>query len=359
LPHATIRPVILSGGAGIRLWPLSTPERPKQLLALAGERTMLQMAAQRVCDESLFEAPWVVTSARLADEIEAQFASCGLREPTLILEPAARNTAPAVALAALEAAAQTLLLVMPSDHLIRDTDAYIAAVTSAAPHARDGWMVTFGIAPDRPETGYGYIKRGAPLSPGLWRAERFVEKPDLETAQAFLAGGGHDWNGGIFLFSAGAYVEALERFAPDILASVRQSLAGAARDGRRISPDAAAFAACRSQSIDHAVMEHSDRIAVAPVSMGWSDLGSWDSLYETGAPDGEGNVLAGEVLALDARDCLLRSEGPLLVAIGVEDVSVIVADGAVLVVKRGQAQRVKEALGLLDQARAARGSGPQ
>ena len=341
---ARIVPVILSGGAGTRLWPLSRPARPKQLHRLAGDLTMLQATAMRVGDPALFEAPIVVGSAALADEVEAQLGPCGVVPSRIILEPEGRNTGPAVALAALEAGDEALLLVMPSDHLIADPDAFVAAIRTGLRAAQQGWLVTFGIRPDRAETGYGYIRRAEQIEPGVFRAERFVEKPDAATAARYLAEGGHDWNGGIFLFRAEAFLAALARHAPGILEPAQQAAAGAARDGVRMRPESAAFARAEARSIDHAVMEKAEQVAVVPVEMGWSDVGSWDALYETGAPDADGNVASGDVLALDTKGSLVASEGPLVVTIGVEDLIVVATGDAVLVAPRGQSQRVKEAV---------------
>jgi mannose-1-phosphate guanylyltransferase len=350
---ARITPVILSGGAGTRLWPLSRPERPKQLLALTGPETMLQMTLRRAADPALFGPPILVASAAHAGEIEAQLAQIGASAAALILEPHPRNTAPAIALAALSAAADTVLLVMPSDHVVRDGHAFRAAVEAARPLAADGWLVTFGIAPDRAETGYGYIRRGELLSPSSFRVDRFVEKPDLAAAQAYLADGRHDWNGGIFAMRANAYLEALDEHAPNILAACRAAMAGAVRDGPRLSPEAASFAASPSQSIDYAVMEKAERVAVVPVDMGWSDVGSWEALHQLQPKDERGNAAVGDVLVIDSDDCLVQSDGPRVVAIGVRDLVIVATGDTVLVVPREQSQRVKEAV----EALKARGRG--
>lgn len=350
-PIRRVRPVILSGGAGRRLWPLSRPGRPKQLLALTGEGTLLQQTARRVADRGLFEAPIVVAGAADAEAIEAQLAAAGTAPASLILEPCGRNTAPAIALAALSSGADELLLVLPSDHRIGDENAFLSAVRAALPCAAADWLVTFGIAPDRPETGYGYIRRGAALADGLFRVAAFVEKPKPALAEAWLAEGGHDWNAGIFLLRAGALLEALETHAPDVLAAARAALEAGRRDGHRLYPQAEAFARAPALPIDVAVMEKSDRVAVVPVEMGWSDVGSWDAVHALGEADAEGNVLAGDVLALDSSNCLIRSDGPAIVAAGIEDLIVIAAGDAVLVVPRGQSQRVKEALDALEARR--------
>lgn len=340
-----ITPVILSGGAGTRLWPLSRLGRPKQLLALGGgEATLLQETARRAADPARFEPPLVVASADHAGEIERQLGEAGAAPAALILEPAPRGTAAAIALAALSAAPDAVLLVMPSDHAVRDPDAFRRAVEAALPLAEADMLVTFGIAPDRPETGYGYIRTGAPLGEGRFRAERFVEKPDRATAEAYLAEGGYLWNGGIFLFRAEAFLDALEALAPEILSATRAALAAQREEGMRIWPDERCFARAPSTSVDRAVMERSDRVAVVPVEMGWSDVGSWDALHQVADKDGAGNVLVGDVVALDSRDCYIRSDGPVIVTIGAEELVVVATERAVLIAPRGETQRVREAI---------------
>ncbi|MEA3046638.1 MAG: hypothetical protein QOJ53_970 [Sphingomonadales bacterium] len=339
-PLRLIVPVILSGGAGTRLWPLSRARRPKQMLDLTGAGSMLGVTAARVADAGLFAAPVVVAGAAQAEAIEAALPDLG----SLILEPAARNTAPAIALAALAADQDDVLLVLPSDHQIGDPAGFRDAVARALPFARDGWLVTFGMKAERGETGYGYIERGPALGAGVHQAVRFVEKPDAATAGRYAAGGRHDWNGGIFLMRAGTYFEALGRHAPEIAEAAKAAMALARREGRRILPDAAAFAASPSLSIDYAVMEKADKVAVMPVAVGWSDVGSWEALYDISARDETGNAVAGDVMAIGATNCLIRSEGPLVTAIGIEDLIVIATADAVLIVPRAQSQRVKEAV---------------
>lgn len=334
-----ITPVILSGGSGTRLWPLSRSRRPKQLLALTGERTMLQMTAGRCADRARFGPSIIVTNALHAAEIATQLQHD--RPAAIILEPAGRNTAPAIALAALESAPDAPLLVMPSDHVIDDVAAFHAAIAAAMPLVRDGWLVTFGITPDTPETGYGYIRRGADIAPGVQKVDAFVEKPDLDRARAYLAEGNYSWNGGIFLFRADAYLAALDRFEPEMLAAVRASLDGAARDGSMVIPAAEAFLSVRSESIDYAVMEKADRVAVVPVEMGWSDVGSWDALHLLGLPDEQGNVVQGDVVALDTSGCLIRSEGPVVTTAGIHDLIVVATRDAVMILPRGSSQEVK------------------
>ncbi len=327
-----IIPVILSGGSGTRLWPMSTPETPKQFLPLVGEATMFEATLARVADPARFGAPMIVANARHAELIEAQL---GGTPATLVLEPLARNTAPAIALAALLADPAAPLLVMPSDHVIADEVALMAAVDAARPQVEAGWLVTFGIAPDAPETGYGYIKTGAPLGPGIYRVDRFVEKPDRARAEAMLASGDHVWNGGIFLFRADAYLAALEAHAPAILAAARHAVELARREGSRILPDEVAFAASPSDSIDYAVMERAAQVAVVPVDMGWSDVGSWDALHALSGAH------RGDVIALDTENCLIRSDGLRIAAVGVSDLIVVARGNDVLILPRGRSQEVR------------------
>lgn len=341
-PTHPVTPVILAGGSGTRLWPMSRRARAKQFLPLLTDRSMIAETLDRVTGPG-FGDPLIVGGAAQADAL----AETAPANATLLLEPAARNTAPAIALAALHVAPETPLLIMPSDHVIADTAAFEAAVENAAALARDGWLVTFGIAPTGPETGYGYIKRGAPIGDTGYRVDRFVEKPDRETAQRFIDAGGYDWNGGIFLFTAAAYLEALEAHAPDIIAAARAAMDAAQADGNRIAPDFAAFQRAPSISIDYAVMEKAARVATVPASMGWSDIGSWDALYDLLEGDDAGNALSPGTIAIDTCDTLLRSDGPFVAAIGVSDLLVIASGDAVLVMPRGQSQRVKEVIAAL------------
>lgn len=347
-----IIPVILSGGSGTRLWPMSRPERPKQLLALTADETMLQLTALRVAGEA-FAPPIVVANARHADLVEEQLTAAGVTPAWLILEPVARNTAPAIALAALAAGGgEQALLVMPSDHVIADVAAFHDAVRRALPLVAGGWLVTFGISPDAPETGYGWIQRGEPIGAdeggGVFRVQRFVEKPPLDRAEAMLAAGDHDWNGGIFLFRADRYLAALAQHDPAILVAAEAAMAKAEREGTRITPDAAAFAASPDDSIDYAVMEKAERVAVAPVAMGWNDVGSWDALHAISAQDAAGNAHGidggGEVVAIDTRDCMVRTDGPRVALVGVDNLIVVASGNDILIVPRGRSQEVKALL---------------
>ena len=339
-----IVPVILSGGSGTRLWPMSRPERPKQFLALTAAETMLQLTARRAAGEG-YAAPIVVANAAHADAVADQLAEVGSAPQSIILEPMGRNTAPAIALAAIAAGGgDAPLLVMPSDHVIADLDAFRAAIERALPLVGDGWLVTFGITPDAPETGYGWIKVGDPLSTGVHRVERFVEKPPLDAAQAMLASGDHVWNGGIYLFRADRFLEALGRFVPDMLTAAQESMDRADRDGVCIRPDADAFARCPSDSIDYAVMERDDRVAVAPVAMGWNDVGSWDALHAISERDDSANAVGGDVTLIDSTGCLVRTDGIRIAMAGVDDLIVVASGNDVLILPRGRSQEVKKLL---------------
>jgi mannose-1-phosphate guanylyltransferase len=349
VPDATlIQPVILSGGSGTRLWPLSRRSRPKQLVSLSGDGTLLQRTALRTAGHEGFASPIVVAAADDGDPVEQQLAEVGVQASALILEPVGRNTAAAIALAAVEVAPDTLLLVMPSDHEIGQVDALHDAVSAAKPLAEQDWMVTFGVEPDRPETGYGYISRSEALAGGLFRVARFAEKPDAETAAKWLAEGGWCWNAGIFLFRASAFLDLLSIHAPAVLQAVRNASSRAERIGSRLLPDAESFAAAPSVSVDKAVMELAPRVAVAPVEMGWTDLGSWEAVHALGPHDAWGNAVSGNAIAVDSRDCLVRSDGPTVVALGVDDLVIVATERSVLVVPRGQTQRVKEAIDALE-----------
>ncbi|MDB5446680.1 MAG: mannose-phosphate guanylyltransferase/mannose-6-phosphate isomerase [Phenylobacterium sp.] len=344
-----IFPVILSGGSGSRLWPLSRESFPKQLLPLAGPRTMLQETALRVADPARFHPVMVVANAEHRFVIAEQLRGIGPpspkgAQPTIVLEPVARNTAPAVAVAALIASredAEALILVMPADHAVPDKQAFLAAVEAGAAAARTGALVLFGVQPDSPATGYGYIRAGAPLEGAACKVDAFVEKPDLATAEAYLADGRYSWNSGIFLLPAKAVIAELEAHAPKVIAAVREALEAAQRDMDFLRLDPEAFARSPSISIDYAVMEKTARAAVAPADFAWSDVGAWSALWQLADRDGSDNVEIGDTLAEDTRGSYLRSEGPLIATVGVDDLIVIATPDAVLVANRHKDQDVK------------------
>jgi mannose-1-phosphate guanylyltransferase len=339
----TITPIILSGGGGTRLWPLSTPATPKQFLALTAEETMFQLTVRRVADRSRFAPPVIVAGAAHADLIEAQLAEIGVSDAALLLEPSARNTAPAIALAALALDdPQSPMLVMPSDHVILDASAFDAATDALLPLVTQGWLATYGISPTGPETGYGYIQAGEKLAEGVHAVSRFVEKPDAARAAQMIASGDHVWNGGIFLLRADAYLEAMATHAPEMLAAVQDAMRKASRTANRIHPDAAAFAACPSDSIDYAVMERADRVAVTPVGMGWSDVGSWDSLYDLGAKDERANAAHGTIRLSEASGNLIHADGIRVSVHGVHDLIVVANGEEVMILPRGSSQKVRD-----------------
>ena len=341
-----IVPVVLSGGVGSRLWPLSRKSRPKQLLPLSGAQTMIQETLARTQGER-FAAPIVICGEDHRFLVAEQLRGCGIEGADIILEPMGRNTAPAAAIAALQVASrasQGLVLLMPSDHMVADIPAFHAAVALAAEAAATGALVTFGITPSSPETGYGYIKGGATLegAHGAFVVERFVEKPDRAMAESYLASGHYSWNSGMFLFRASVFLEEMQRLEPVMLDHCRRALEGADRDADFIRLSRDAFAGCPSQSIDYAIMEHARKAAVVPVDMGWNDVGSWQSLWDIATRSADGNAIQGDVLLHDTRNSYIRSEGPLVAAIGMEDVVVVATADAVLVSHRGATQDVKK-----------------
>ena len=348
-----IHPVILSGGAGTRLWPVSRAIFPKQLMPLTGEQSLLQETAARVSDPARFAAPLVICNEDHRFMVAEQLQRVGLTTAAIMLEPAARNTAPATCVAALqllEADPEALMLLLPSDHFIADRAGFLAAVEEAAAAAAEGWLVTFGITPDRPETGYGYIDRAEPLAEGsrCHRVARFVEKPDVATAEGYLAAGTFAWNSGMFLFSAARLVEEIARFAPEILTACRQALGAKRHDLDFLRLGEEAFKASPSISIDYAVMEKAERCAVVPVDIGWTDVGSWSALWEIAGQDEAANGLSGDVVAIDTKGSYLRSEGPLIATVGVEDLVVVATGDAVLVCPKDRAQDTKKIVERLD-----------
>ncbi|MDE2156343.1 MAG: mannose-1-phosphate guanylyltransferase/mannose-6-phosphate isomerase [Xanthomonadaceae bacterium] len=347
-------PLVLSGGSGTRLWPVSRKNLPKQFLALAGNGTLFQQTIARTRQLPEVTAPIVVASEDHRFLAADQLLEAGIEGATIVLEPLARNTAPAIALGALQALqrdADALLLVLPADHLIGDTAAFTTAVQQAVPLAQQGWLVTFGIRPDRAETGFGYIRRAEAIGGHGYRVEQFVEKPDLATAETYLADGGYDWNSGMFLFKASRYLEELSTLAPAMLAAVRAAHAQASVDLDFVRIDREAFAQVPDGSIDYTVMEKTRRAAVIPVSCAWSDIGSWSALWLTGNKDADGNLREGDTLAVDSRNSLLRShDRHLLAALGIDDLIVVTTPDATLVAHRDRAQDVKKVVDRLKAA---------
>jgi len=341
-----VYPVILSGGSGSRLWPLSREEFPKQLQALTSERSLLQETALRLgggVDGVSVAAPIVVCNEAHRFIVAEQMRAAGVEPRAVVIEPQGRNTAPAAAVAALllEKEPDALMLVMPSDHLVRRSDTFRATVAAASAVASAGHLVTFGIQPTNPATAYGYIKRGAALGHGAFKVERFVEKPDADTAAAFLEDGSYAWNGGIFLWPVKLFLDELNRNEPDILPRCREALAKGKNDLFFFRLDPETFATVPSQSIDYGVMERTDRAAVVPVDMGWSDVGSWSALHQESATDDKGNTLIGDVLTLETQNSYVRTEKQLTAVVGLSNVVVVVTADAVLVADQRHDQKVK------------------
>jgi mannose-1-phosphate guanylyltransferase/mannose-6-phosphate isomerase len=340
-----LTPVILSGGSGTRLWPLSRKNLPKQFLALSGDATLFQQTVERTRALAGVGAPIVVCSEEHRFLVAEQLRALNVEGASILLEPRPRNTAPAIALAACQALAndaEATLLVLPADHLIGDTSSFAEAVGKALPLAEQGWLVTFGIRPEAPETGFGYIKRAEAAGAAGFRVERFVEKPDAATAQKYVEAGDYEWNSGMFLFKASRYLDELQQHAPTIYAAGKAAFEKAKADLDFVRVDKEAFAASPDTSIDYAVMEKTTRAAVVPVSCAWSDIGSWDALWAASQRDGDGNRLEGDVIAIDSRNCFVRgTDRRLVAALGLDDIVIVDTPDAVLVAPRTRVQDVK------------------
>jgi mannose-1-phosphate guanylyltransferase/mannose-1-phosphate guanylyltransferase/mannose-6-phosphate isomerase len=347
-----IIPVILCGGSGTRLWPRSRATKPKPFLPLVGDKTLFEATLQRCAAGAGFGSPVVVTGKAHLEHVEAQLG--GDAGAAIIVEPAARNTAAAIALAALRLPEDAVMLVCPSDHHIGDPDAFAVAARAAATLASEGWLVSFGIDAKTPETGFGYLKRGEEVGENLpegrgFRVAQFVEKPDRDRAAAFLAEGIYSWNGGIFAFRVKDFLEELAAHRPAIAEAARAAVAAGRQDGRRFHPDAALFAAIESESVDYAVMENTARAAMVPADMAWSDIGNWQALHAARARDASGNCTAGPVELVDCRNVLVDSDGPRVSVIGLEDVIVVVDGNDVLVTTAAGTQKVGKLGGAVNQ----------
>lgn len=353
---ASIVPIIMGGGSGSRLWPLSRAEHPKQYHALYGTDTLFQTTVRRFQGKR-FEKPLVLINARHHEVTATQLREIGVPAGKIVLEPSARNTAPALAVASLVAAGSypdTLALAVPSDHIVREPQKLLEAIERAIPAALDGKIVTFGIEPAAPETGYGYIARGADVSSGVYEVASFVEKPDRARAETMLAGGDHYWNAGIFLFSPRAMIEEFEKHAPEVLEAAKAAIPLASVDTLALELDGKAYAEAPEISIDYAVMERSDRVVVVPTDPGWNDVGAWSALWDLAAKDEGGNAVVGDAMLTATKDSFVMSKGGRLVAVhGLDDVVVVDTEDAVLVSSRHEVQGIKGIVAsLLSSARA-------
>ncbi len=336
-------PVILSGGSGTRLWPLSRSQHPKQFLPLVSNNTMLQETVLRLRGLNELKAPMGVCNENHRFMMAEQLREIGAQPSAIILEPVGKNTAPAVALAALSATSpDEVLLVLPADHVIGDTLAFQAAVQKANTLAKQGNLVTFGVVPTEPETGYGYIKGGDASNEGSFKVAAFVEKPDFATAQTYVDSGDYYWNSGMFAFTAGRYLQELEKFQPEILLACENALANAQRDIDFIRPDAEIFLQCPADSIDYAVMEKTDQAVVIPLAADWNDVGSWSALWDVTHKDEHGNAISGDVVTLDTENSFLHSSNKLITTVGVSDLIVVETDDAVMIASKDRVQDVKQ-----------------
>jgi len=345
-------PVIMSGGSGTRLWPLSRKHKPKQFLALFGDNTMFQETLHRLTGLDDLQSPIIVCNNDHRFMVAEQLQQLAVTNPTIILEPFGKNTAPALAIAALQAMAagdDPILLVLAADHIINDIAAFHQAITLAKIEAEKGMLVTFGIIPTSPNTGYGYIQ--ADEKNTISKVRAFVEKPDLATAINYVASGNYYWNSGMFLFKASTLISELEQYSPDILTCCRDALAKGQSDLDFIRLDSGVFETCPADSIDYAVMEHTDKAVVVPLDAGWSDVGSWSSLWECAEQDDDSNVLKGDVMIDDVQHSYIHSEHRLVSVLGLDHIVVVETADAVMVASKDSAQNVKEIVSRLNKAK--------
>ena len=341
-------PVILSGGSGTRLWPLSRGRYPKQFLALASEKTMVQETLCRLYGIQGLKSPIAVCNEDHRFMMAEQLREIGAKPSAIILEPVGRNTAPAVAIAALAAESpEDILLVLPADHVIGNVDAFQEAVVQAKAMAANGALVTFGIVPTGPETGYGYIKRGLQRQGTAYNVARFVEKPDKETAVQYVDSGEYFWNSGMFAFTVKSFLDELEKFNPEMLAACRKAYTGAQVDMDFFRLDVEAFSACPADSIDYAVMERTENAVMIPLDANWNDVGSWSALWDVVEKDRFGNAIKGDVLTFDTSNSFLYAQNKLVAAVGVQDLVIVETDDAVMVAPKGRVQEVKEVVARL------------
>lgn len=361
-----VQPLILCGGSGTRLWPLSREQYPKQLLKLTGDHTMLQATALRLTGMVLaagdaLEKPLLIGNEDYRFLMAEQLREAGVLHASVVLEPCGRNTAPALTLAALAAridGKDPVLVVMPADHIIQDEAAFRQSVAKATILAEKGKLVTFGIKPTTAETGYGYIKLGAAVNEDAYHVEQFVEKPDLVTAESYLSSGDYLWNGGIFVIKSSVWLAKIEQCRPDIAAACLRAFEGRQQDRDFLRPDKAAFAACSADSIDYAVMErltqpgtNSGEVAVIPLDALWSDVGAWNALWEIGEKDTDENVLMGDIVAVDTQNSLVLGNDRLIACVGLDNMIVVETPDAILVADKSQIQKVKDVVGRLKQQR--------
>ncbi|MEW9855202.1 mannose-1-phosphate guanylyltransferase [Novosphingobium sp. M1R2S20] len=340
-------PVILCGGSGTRLWPRSRAVKPKPFLPLVNDHTLFEATLRRCPRDKGFAAPVVVTGASHLEFVEAQLGQ--QNEAKIIVEPVGRNTAAAIALAALRLPEDAIMLVCPSDHHIGDPQAFAQAACNAAELAQEGWLVSFGIEATSPETGFGYLKRGAPINEHGFRTEQFIEKPDLDRAKAFLAEGIYAWNGGIFAFRVSDFLRELCAHRPNLLEQVREAVARGWEEGHSFHPDASAFAEVESESVDYAVMENTQRAAMVPADMAWSDIGNWQALHAARERDQAGNSVRGNVELVDCRNVLADSDGPRISVIGLSDVYIVVDGNDVMITTAAGTQQVGKLTGAVNQ----------